>query len=821
MTRPGRSTAVIVLFVLLIQAGPAPAWAGHRDPMLPTTTPPIVYIIDYSGKYFTSPEYIEQFKTSPPDLLHVGKAVPISHHWGPTCLYQGENQYTGGPGHTLSRRNIALLTPDVLAQRIETIRQTLERYHAIGIREIVPYISYHTIAGDHEKREGFWAFYDRWDAYARWAGPKPPRDPFDWLAVDRKGKFIPGSCGGYSPKYYAPLHRYRACINHPDWAEWHRRLIRMVAEVGYDGCFVDNASCDDCFCQHCKKRFAEFITRSGEVGWVRRLAKGLRPEQIALGSRDVPAELVRRWRWLRTRDHLGMLRDVGRQAKPGFTIFPNHGRLSSALVVGAKSDRLMFESTFSPGIVAANEPRQTGAVSVAVVDEPVDPEPFVYRYSLRDRALWMEMQAEIAMPSRVQVGKPAPIEVKVVSVGDSSRDGDAAEDLHLVFVESRTGEKVRVPLTPTQPVGGSGSSRKPRRPPATVRASWTPANAGRYEVRFGFTYTDDEHADVTRNRPRLDRLVWGQICRSHLASLLFTQHMHARAIYLGYEARGVGWENVQDLALAEVAAFSGGGGFSGRRGPQAKYRTFFKKHPELFDGWRQTAPAAVLFTSWGSNPIGTGHPCSAPTIHQHLASTGRLFAVLVDTNLPERPDELAGFRAICLESPRYEMTPAQLDALRGYVHGGGWIVLGGRSVTINDMSAPDVFGLATETVERPCGRGKVVLWDAERPTTPTRPVAALEGRSRNLRFALYRKGDRLALHTVNYNVCLLDKRKKVLDVGPTPVEVPLPAGWTSVGARCFDPDGAPELVACSVADGTARLTLPKTHMYKVVLIEKR
>jgi hypothetical protein len=37
----------------------------------------------------------------------------------------------------------------------------------------------------------------------------------------------------YSPDYFAPLHRYRACIHHPDWAEWQRRLIRIVAEVGH------------------------------------------------------------------------------------------------------------------------------------------------------------------------------------------------------------------------------------------------------------------------------------------------------------------------------------------------------------------------------------------------------------------------------------------------------------------------------------------------------------------------------------------------------------------------------------------------------------
>ena len=83
-----------------------------REPMLPATTPPIIYTIDYSDQYFTKPQFIDRFKAAPPDLLHVGKAVPITHLWGPVNLYGGENQYTGGRGNTLNWENIALLTPD-------------------------------------------------------------------------------------------------------------------------------------------------------------------------------------------------------------------------------------------------------------------------------------------------------------------------------------------------------------------------------------------------------------------------------------------------------------------------------------------------------------------------------------------------------------------------------------------------------------------------------------------------------------------------------------------------------------------------------------
>jgi len=71
--------------VLLIGALPAVAVAAERDSMVPTTTPPIVYTINYSGAYFKEPGYIEQFRAAPPDLLHVGKAVPITPTGAPSA----------------------------------------------------------------------------------------------------------------------------------------------------------------------------------------------------------------------------------------------------------------------------------------------------------------------------------------------------------------------------------------------------------------------------------------------------------------------------------------------------------------------------------------------------------------------------------------------------------------------------------------------------------------------------------------------------------------------------------------------------------------
>ena len=37
-------------------------------------------------------------------------------------------------------------------------------------------------------------------------------------------------CGGYAPKYFAPLHRYRVCPEHPAWQSFQKRLTEMIAE---------------------------------------------------------------------------------------------------------------------------------------------------------------------------------------------------------------------------------------------------------------------------------------------------------------------------------------------------------------------------------------------------------------------------------------------------------------------------------------------------------------------------------------------------------------------------------------------------------------
>ena len=130
---------------------------------------------------------------------------------------------------------------------------------------------------------------------------------------------------------------------------------------------------------------------------------------------------------------------------------------------------------------------------------------------------------------------------------------------------------------------------------------------------------------------------------------------------------------------------------------------------------------------------------------------------------------------------------------------------------------------AVELAEKPSpdtpakGAAQITL----RNSAPLQLLTDGGGLRTNLRFALYRKGGRIALHAVNYNVCLLDPAKKVLEIEPTELRVPVPADWKAAQATCLDPDAKAATLPCAVADGSAHLTLPKTRIYKVVLLERK
>lgn len=295
----------------------APALAT-REP----TVPPVYYLIDYGQGHLDNPEYVAWIAQLPPDLLHFGKDVPMTHLYGPIAAVGGENQ-----AHGRNRDDIRRLTPAEVVERMAALRRMTDALHAAGVRMVMPYTASITYAGDPDTREGIFDFYDHWEEYAQFGlGPRPASDPVEWMAVKADGS--PHTFGpDLKPAYYAGLSRYIASVEHPDWRRWLQHVQRLVAEVGYDGAFPDNTSPIADYSPFALAAWHEYLAERFTPAQIRELFGVERADQVALPTERggiAWVEAQRFWRVSIAR-HAEALRAGGRQANPDFLLFPNLG----------------------------------------------------------------------------------------------------------------------------------------------------------------------------------------------------------------------------------------------------------------------------------------------------------------------------------------------------------------------------------------------------------------------------------------------------------------------------------------------------------------
>jgi hypothetical protein len=306
----------------------------------PVTRAPAYYLLDYGSDHLDNPDYVQWVAQFPPDLLHFGKDVPMTHLWGPIVAVGGENQ-----AHGRNRADIRRLTSDEVQQRLDKLRTMNKALHAAGVRMVMPYISAITFAGDAEKRIGLFEFYDHWGEYTRFGlGPKPATDPLAWIAVKADGS--PHTFGAeLRPAYYAGLSRYVACVNHPDWRQWLGDVTQLVAKAGYDGAFADNSSPIQCYSSHCQAAFREYL--AGKYSVQERIELFGAPEAPLPATREglLYYEAQRFWQ-LSLADELRGIRQAGREINPDFKLFPNLGTpYQSYDFLTDNADCAMFEGS--------------------------------------------------------------------------------------------------------------------------------------------------------------------------------------------------------------------------------------------------------------------------------------------------------------------------------------------------------------------------------------------------------------------------------------------------------------------------------------------
>ncbi|MBI2434676.1 MAG: hypothetical protein HYV26_17605 [Candidatus Hydrogenedentes bacterium] len=279
-----------------------------------TTTLPLTYVTATAKDVVDDPAFLDAVRAAPPNVLHLGHVLPLNSIFGPTADFSGWNPKLAPAEEILGRR--------------ERIREFVDKLHAAGVERVVCYINPAILGGDHETREGFWALYDHWEDYqALGIGPKPDRDPLHWIQKERQ------PFGQWAPEPEYPLWLYRPCVNEPGWRRYHEAVVRLVAESGLDGVFVDDCIIE-CHHDRCREAFAAFLKDS----YGRREIGTLFSGDLSLGAplplwqtqnggslRDAATHLF----WQESmRDYLDAITTVARKEAPDFMAIANWGAIS-------------------------------------------------------------------------------------------------------------------------------------------------------------------------------------------------------------------------------------------------------------------------------------------------------------------------------------------------------------------------------------------------------------------------------------------------------------------------------------------------------------
>jgi len=162
----------LLLGVILI-ASAARGAVDNAEPKPGHTSVPLVYLMHYVPDAPRNTDFVDQIRLAPPDILHLGHAVPLNSIFGPTADYTGFHP--------------KLVPAAEILGRSEELRKFVALLHQAGVKKVIPYINPSILGGDHITRQGFFDFYDHWENYAALGiGTKPARPPELWMQRGRR-----------------------------------------------------------------------------------------------------------------------------------------------------------------------------------------------------------------------------------------------------------------------------------------------------------------------------------------------------------------------------------------------------------------------------------------------------------------------------------------------------------------------------------------------------------------------------------------------------------------------------------------------------------
>lgn len=329
---------------------------GPADPdRAGVTALPWTYILSYDKNVIADTAFLAAMRQAPPDLLHVGHGVPLNSIFGPAADYSGWNPKL-------------VPSQEILNRRLE-LKRFVKLMHDAGVKKVFCYINPSILGGDHEKRLGFFNFYDHWQEYAAplGLGAKPDRTPEQWMQIERRS-FAP-----WEPEPDYPLWRYQPCLNEPAWENYQKTVVRLITESGYDGIFIDDCIME---CHHdlCQEQFPAYLRRHyTPEAWAAHLRDHATLAAADFTINPSPGERLQHaatyqfWQNSVSRFSAEMTA-VGSAYKRDFFAVPNWGAISrvrgaagrarsgkSALVWSRASRSMMFEEAHPSGYFGAHD----------------------------------------------------------------------------------------------------------------------------------------------------------------------------------------------------------------------------------------------------------------------------------------------------------------------------------------------------------------------------------------------------------------------------------------------------------------------------------
>ena len=191
---------------------------------------------------YADPGYLAFIDETKPDLVQLG--FYGAHFWG----LAHTPQYKGYPAHFPVRG-------------LDECGQWFKRRNAeLAKRKVrvIGHLNVEFLVGDPDGPDGprgFFKFYrDLWNE--KELGPKPFKDPLDFLEKDKEGNPLLKNSYGIGG-----MKEYFACLRNPHWQNVLKAWVKRGIERGVDGFVANYFYRHDCHCNHCVSGFRQYLAK--------------------------------------------------------------------------------------------------------------------------------------------------------------------------------------------------------------------------------------------------------------------------------------------------------------------------------------------------------------------------------------------------------------------------------------------------------------------------------------------------------------------------------------------------------------------------------